>query len=137
MPFDRKEYDESVASRQVNRQREVMPLVRLLQGAAPVMNEVLTGSDAWDRYLTILQGFVERLKVGRTAAQSRLSDPGVWEHHQLVKLKSDILIAEAMLDILKTVMELPKALIEGGETATEIISQFEAKHAGTAEKTLP
>lgn len=137
MPFDRKEYQESTASRQVKREREMMPMIRLLQGAAPVMHEMLTGTDAWDRYLAILQGFVERLKIGKASAQTRLSSPDVWEPHQLVKLKSDILVADAMLDILKTVMELPKALIEGGETAKEIINQFEAKHAGTAEKTLP
>lgn len=132
MPFDRKDFKESVTARADKREREMMPLIRVLQGAAPVMNELMTGSDVWNRYLAILTGFAERLKAGKTHAQARLAAQDVWESQQLMKLKSDILVADGMLDMLQTAMELPKALIEGGSVAQEIVAKFEAKHEQSA-----
>lgn len=131
MTFDRKDFKESVASREVSHEREMMPLIRVLQGAAPVMNTLMTESDAWNRYLAILSGFAERLKASKAYAQFRLSAPDIWEPFQLTKLKSDILVADAGLEMLQVAMELPKALIEGGAKAQEIVNQFEVKHENT------
>ena len=137
MPFDHDDFQKSVDRKQVDRTRTLMPLIRVLENAAPVMNELMTADGNWNRYLAILQGFVEGIKIAKAAAEQRLADSNLWEHHHLVKLKSDVLQSAAMLDILTTVMELPKAILEGGEAAHDIVTNFEAKHASTAEKTLP
>ncbi len=132
MPFDRKDFEAAATGRKDQRERELMPLIRLLQSAAPVMAEMMTGSDDWNRYLAILSGFVDRLQAGKATATARLADPGVWEPTQLTKLKSDILTADAMLDVLQTAMQLPKAIIDGGEAAAKIVKKFEARHEATS-----
>ena len=137
MTFDRKDFEDLSAHRKVNRELELMPLHRMLQAAAPIMASMVTGSDAWDKYLAILQGFVDQAKNSKLNAESRLAAPDVWEHGQLMKLKADILTCNAMIEAWTVAMQLPKALIEGGEIANTIVAQFEAKHASTAEKALP
>jgi len=131
MPFDRSEFKDSIASRESSREQELMPLIRALQGAAPVMNAMMTESDAWNRYLSILQGFVTRIKAAQDQAAARLSGSGVWEPSQLIKLKSDVLTCGAMLEAFTIAIELPKALMDGGEAAQEIVSKFETKHPST------
>ncbi len=137
MSFDRADFKATVADRTQQRERELMPLIRVLQSAAPVMTELMTGLDAWNRYLAILSGFAERLQIGKATAAAKLADPGIWEPSQLTKLKSDILTADAMIDVLQTAMQLPKALIEGGEAAAKIVKNFEEKHEQLADKAKP
>ena len=137
MPFDHDDFQKSVDRKQVDRTKALMPLIRVLENAAPVMNELMTADGNWNRYLAILQGLADGIKIAKAAAEQRLADPALWEPSQLIKLKSDTLQSTAMLDILATVMELPKAILEGGVTAHDIVTNFEAKHASTAEKTLP
>lgn len=132
MEADRKEFHKKTEQHALERQQQMMPMVRMLAGAAPVMQAMMTESDAWNRYLAILQGFLETIKKSRAMAQDRLSDPTVWEPYQLVKLKSDVLQATAMIEALETAIQLPKALLEGGEAAKEIISKFEAQHETTS-----
>lgn len=133
MPFDRNDHQALLAKRDNKLQQDMMPLIQVLQRAAPVMQSMMTGSDAWDRFLTILQGFSDRINASKNSATASMADPTLWEPYQLAKIKSDIIVCIAMLDILKTVMELPKALIEGGEAANELVNKFEADHA-TAEQ---
>lgn len=132
MNYDRADYQASIEKAKDERQRDMMPLIKVLQGAAPVMSELMTKSDVWNRYLSILQGFNDRIKASKQRAEAQLSDPSVWEPYQLMRMKSDGLCADAMLEILQTVMQLPKALIEGGAEASQIVSKFEAKHAESA-----
>lgn len=137
MTYDRKDHVALVAAKEQRREQDMMPMYRMLSGAAPVMTELVTGSDAWDRYLQILQGFVDRAKSAKARAEAQLADPAVWEPYQLMKLKSDILTSGAMVEALMVAMELPKALIEGGDAAKLIVSKFEAKHEQPAGQAQP
>lgn len=127
MPFDRKDHAELVAKKNEARNREMLPAFRALAAAAPVMDRLNTGNEAWDRYLTILQGQVERITRLRDDACRRMRDPAVWGDEANRMLKAEAMRADAMLEVLDFVMNLPKALIEDGARAQEIVSQFEAK----------
>ena len=108
--------------------REALPMLRVMQAAAPVMEALVTGSDAWNRYLGYLQAQFDQAASRKHYAQDRLADPLVLAHEDLLKLKNDIVVADAILATLKFAMELPKAIIEDGHKVSEIISEFEAKN---------
>ena len=122
--------------KQEERARQMMPLLRLIEGAAPVMQAVLTTSEHWNRYLTFLQGYVERTKARKMAAEFRLADPAVWDPQALMKLKGDILAASAMIEAWEVAIQLPRAIIDGGAEAEKMIKEFEEKYdqaAGAAQ----
>ena len=135
MAFDRNEFLANVTERAQERNAALMPALRQLQAVAPVMQTLLTGSDAWDRYLTYLQGYIEQAGAAKVRAQAKMSDPMVWDAHDLTKLKSDILIADAMIDAWKAAIELPRSLINGATEASKTISRFEEAKNETAGQT--
>ncbi len=134
MAFDRSEFAATVAEKQHERNAQMLPMARILTGAAPIMERV-TKSEDWNRYLTFLQGFLERLTKQKDIATAKLADPAVWNTEDLLKLKSDILIAQTGMDWLNLAISLPKAIMEGADNATTLIAQFEAKNeaAGKAQ----
>ena len=114
--------------KQEDRARQMIPLLRVIEAAAPVMQSVMTTSDHWNRYLTFLQGFVEKTKARKLAAELRLADPAVWDPESLMKLKGDILAAGAMIEAWEVAIQLPRAIIDGGAEAEKMIKEFEEKH---------
>lgn len=131
MSFDKDDFLANVSNRIQERNFALMPALRQLQAAAPVMHKLLTGSDAWDRYLTYLQGYIEQAEQAKIRAQAKMSDPRIWDGENLMKLKSDILIADAMAEAWAAAMELPKALIAGAEEASKTIARFEEKNGSS------
>jgi hypothetical protein len=130
--YDRKEFLDTVSKKAQERTANVMPLLRAVQAVAPVMEKLLTDTH-WDHYLAYLQGYVNQAKAAKENAQAKLSDPAVWDTGQLTKLKSDIIVADAMIEAWTTAMQLPKALISGAEEANKTIARFENASAGQAQ----
>lgn len=126
MTYDRDDYKATQAERKHERQAEMLPMARILAGAAPVMDRV-TKSEDWNRYLSYLQGFLERLTRQRDMASAKLADPAIWNTEHLLKLKSDILMAQTGIDWLNLSISLPKAIMEGADGANALISDFEGK----------
>ncbi len=124
MSFDKSEFLETVTQRANERTSSLMPLLRQAQSVAPVMDRLVTNTD-WDKYLQYLQSYVNQAGRAKANAQDKLGDPSVWDASLLVKLKSDILIADAMIEAWTAAMELPKALIAGADEAGKIIARFE------------
>jgi hypothetical protein len=128
MAWDRSEHVKARAERQHERAAAVMPLVRLVASAAPLMETLTTADEHWNRYLQYLQGIVQRFEEARDVARAKLADPATWKTEDLLKLKSDALVAQATIDALKIAIELPSAIMGGKDEANRIISEFE-KHA--------
>jgi hypothetical protein len=122
MSFDRKDFQSSAKDHQIERAEKMIPVARLIAGAVPVMTD-LTQNESWNRYLTILQGFIERWTQARETARNKLSDPAIWIAEDLIKLKADILVAQATIDALQTAMQLPNLILGGGTAAEEFITQ--------------
>lgn len=135
--FDRQEYTGKVAELQERRVAAQMPAIHLLQRAAPIMNEVMTGSEAWNHYLTVLQGYGERLTAARDRAMARLAAPDVWSAESLLKLKADVLVCNSQIELLQFAISLPKAIIDGSKSLDDIVAKFEAKHAESAGQVKP
>lgn len=124
MSYDKGEFLAKVKEKAEQRQSQMIPAVRALQAVGVIMAKVTTGSDDWNRYLSFLQGQIDKTRGRRDAAQAKLNDPAIWDGQQMTKLKSDILQADAMIAAWEFAMQLPKALIDGGEEATEFLNKL-------------
>ncbi len=131
MSFDKQDFLATVARRAEQRGSNMMPMLRVAAAVGPVMQSLLTGNPAWDRYLTHLQGLIDQAKAARAKALDGIAGPDSWDGTKLMKLKSDILVADAMIEAWTVAMNLPKALIEGSEMAAQEITRIE-QHAPAA-----
>lgn len=136
MSFDRKEFTASLKQVHERKQAAWQPVARLVQGAAVVMDG-LVRDEAWGRYATYLQGMMDRFAVQRKLALDKLADPMVSDEKEMRKLKSDIAIADTTIATLKFAIELPVAIIKGGEEAKEFVKKFEEKNENAAGSANP
>jgi len=128
MTYDRAEFKATLADKAKKRQSETLPAMRALQVAGVIMAKLTTGSEEWNRYLSYLQGQIEKTRGRRADALSKMADPAVWDTQTLTKLKSDILQADSMIAAWEWAMELPKALVDGGAEATEFLNNLEREN---------
>lgn len=131
MIVDRKDVGKVLEKRHAEQRSGMLPMARLLAGAAPVMDK-LTRTEEWGRYCTILQGVAEQYASRKLVAQQKLGDPAV-DDQQSRKLRLDIFIADSSLDLLKFAIELPAAILQGGKEADEFIQSMEKKNADTGQ----
>ncbi len=132
LSFDRADFLATITKRAGERTANLMPMLRVAQAVGPVMKALQTGNDVWDRYLTHLAGYIAQANEAKATAQAKLADPNVWDTNMLTKLKSDILVCEAMTEAWTLAMNLPKALIEGSELASQEIARFNNAKPATA-----
>lgn len=135
MSFNREEFLETVTKKAQERTSGLMPLLRQAQSVSPVMERLVTNTD-WDKYLQYIQSYINQAERAKVSAQRKIGDPNVWDASLLAKLKSDILVADAMIEAWTAAMELPKALIAGADEAGKIIARFEDKDEAT-EQAVP
>lgn len=134
MAFDRKEFLDTISERAQERNAAMMPALRQLQAVAPVMQSLLTGSDAWDRYLTYLQGYIEQAEDAKARAQSKITSPEAADPMVLAKLRVDILTAESMVEAWEAAINLPHVLISGASEAAKTIAKIgEEKNGSTGQ----
>ena len=128
MTFDRDQFDKATDARKNGRTREIMPLLRAVEAAAPVMQKMMTESDNWNRYLTYLQGFIEKARQRKAMTFAQIDNPSILDDKDLRRLKNDLVIAQSMIDAWTLAVELPKAIIDNGAEAQAIIDKFEREH---------
>ena len=128
MPYDREDFLKAAGAKSIERTREIMPLLRAVEAAAPVMQKMLTGSEHWDRYLSYLQGFVEKAKQRKAVTFAQIENPAILADPDLRRLKNDLVIAQTMIDAWTLAIELPNAIMENAEKAQEVINRFEQEH---------
>ena len=128
MSYDRKDFLEAVKEKAQKRRADALPSVMALQAAGVIMARLTTGSAEWNRYLSYLQGQIEKARERKEVAHSKMADPSIWEPFQLNKLKADILQADAMIAAWEWAMELPKALVDGGAEATEFLNKLDREN---------
>ena len=127
MIADRKDFTTTLAKRHGEANARILPMARILAGAAPIMDK-LQRSDEWVRYCTYLQGVAERYTAARDVARAKMNDPTILAHADLLKLKFDAAEADAMVRAWKLAIELPAAILQGGEEASKFIADFEKKN---------
>ena len=132
MSFDRKEFLDTLAEKANQRKANSAPAMRVLAAASVVMEKLITKSEEWNRFLSYIQGQIEKTRAQKESAHQKLADPSIWEPYQLNKLKSDLIAADAMITALEWVMQLPKALIDGGADAQEFLNKLDRENDKTA-----
>ena len=136
MTYSRQDFLTAVKDKAHQRQSATLPAMRALQAAGVIMAKLTTSSDDWNRYLSYLQGQIEKTRERMDAAREKQDDPAVWDVAERNKLKADILQAGAMIAAWQWAMELPKALVDGGAEATEFLNKLDRendKAAGQAD----
>jgi len=91
---------------------------------AEVHQKNLTGQPEWDRFLSYLTEFGERLEAERAAAKDALLAPETVNHDDVMRLKLVIADLGGMIRCLNTILALPRDIVETGEKAREkLLSQ--------------
>lgn len=127
MIVDRKDIRESLTQKHVRAQQSMLPMARLLAGAAPVMDGLQRTAE-WGRYCTYLSGVMENYRQAKEKAQQRLGDPSIVDDQQVRKLRQDIFVADIAMESLKFAIELPAYILQGGKEAEDFISAYEKKN---------
>ena len=125
MSYDRKDFLATLEKKSKAKEQQMAPAIRALQVVGSVMSTLTTQSGEWNRYLTFLQGQIDKTRALRQQAQEKLADPSIWEPYQMNKLKSDIIKADGMIAAWEFAMRLPKALVDGGAEATEFLLKLD------------
>ena len=127
MIADRNDISKVLGQRHAEQQARLLPMARLLAGAAPVMDK-LSRTEEWSRYCTYLQGISEQFAGRKQAAMLKLADPTVIKDEEVRKLRQDVFESDVWIKALKMSIELPAAILEGGKEADEFIRSMEKKN---------
>jgi hypothetical protein len=127
---DRKDFAPLLEKRHGEANARLLPLARLVQGAAVVADK-LKRTEEWERYCTYLQGMANKMVGARDTARAKMNDPTVLAHADLLKLKFDAAEADAMVRAWTMAIELPAAILAGGEEADKFIQEFDKKNETT------
>lgn len=130
MQADRKDFAQAVAQRHSEANSRLLPMARLLAGAAPIMDK-LQRTEEWTRYGTYLQGMAEQFANSRRGAMDKLADPSITKDEEVRKLRQDVFEADVWLKALKFAVELPAFILQGGEEAEKFIATYEKKNETT------
>jgi len=83
----------------------------------------LTNDASWDYFLTIIQGLYNQAKEAKQANQSLLAGE-VFDHVELLKIKSAITRCDERLVTLDMILNLPKQIKQEGEKAKALIDDL-------------
>lgn len=131
MIADRRDFEATFKEKHDRKRQELMPLMRLVAGAAPVM-EALTAGQEWTRYQQILQGLVDKWKAQRDSARDKLGSAQLSDV-ELRKLNTDVVGANAAIAAWEMALQLPRAIASGADEANQVIAEFEKKNEITAD----
>ena len=123
MTYSRVEFEADVAARRKRKVREnERTFQQIAQAAVPAA--AVTGSAEWDYLLSLMQAEVERLdKVIQGLTEAYAIDPS-FDPIRMSESKAAIRTAVAQRDTLRSVITLPKEIIEKGEKAQLALQQY-------------
>lgn len=127
MIADRSDFKDVIARRHGEATSRIMPMARLLAGAAPLLDK-LGRTPEWERYCTYLRGVSEQFAARKQAALQRLGDPAIIRDEEVRKLRQDVFEADVWVSALRFAVELPAAIVQGGAEAEKFIAEFQKKN---------
>jgi len=92
---------------------------------AEVHQKNLTGHPEWDRFLSYLSAFSQKMQAERMVLKERLCDPQVVSTDTIMAMKMSIVRYDSIIEAVEAVMALPKAIIEMGDKAKNVLSDLE------------
>lgn len=114
MSYSRADYQKMVAdtARAKFDDRQLSSALHLIHAAAPL--EKLTQSDEWNRYLQLVTGLIAQTQEQERLFTQQLKGALV-KHEDLLLVKLNLAAAEARIQALQQVLELPKTILEASE----------------------
>ena len=107
------------AKREALRQdRRLQSGLRLIT-QAEVNASALTGSDAWDKFLSYLTHAAEELEGIESGLRDKLASLQIVSHDEIIGLKIELADVTGRLDMLRVVIALPKQIMEASEGLKE------------------
>lgn len=132
MIADRKDAVSPIEKRHNEAQARMLPMARIVAGAAPLADS-LQRTPEWERYCTYLKGMADRFAAQKQVAQQKIGDPSIVDDAQVRKLRQDIFEADVWVRAMQFAIELPAAIIQGGDEADKFISSMEKKNEATSQ----
>ena len=103
---------------------DIYPYLEQMRQEA-VKADLLTGEATWDHFLTLIQGAIETTREQMVAFQRQLGDSDTFEHHEMIRLKTQALLCGERIKAWEVVMTLPKDIMERGEKAETLLGRLE------------
>ena len=123
MAFERTEFMKSIeASAQARARRNERDIQQTAQAEVPMT--ALTGMAEWDFFLSILQAQLEMLEESRMVLQDAADSDPSFAYEDLARLKAQKLQVAVQISTLRQVCELPKQIIEKGESARLVLEKY-------------
>jgi len=125
MGFDRdRDWEGRVTPLSKERVRRVAPDLHAIQRAALEAAEV-TGDEHWDFFVSVIKAKVEDLMGQLEVTEEALKNSDDFTTSVLINQKLAVRIFGSQIETLNWVLELPKALLEKGDRATELLKTIE------------
>jgi len=117
-------YDEWVKEQiEASQSKDVSSTVKIAVQAEVAANK-LTGSTEWDYFLSIIAGLSTTLEVAQDHLTKAIFRETVVRPEDMVLIKLNHAYIKGQLDMIETVMMIPKTLKENGEEAQAIVTEF-------------
>ena len=121
MPPDRDEdWQPRVRERKAESLRRSVPDMRAMHHAALSIAEV-TGDEHWDRFLEIVQGRIEELRIERDKALDQLKTSDDYSVEGMINQKLAVRLFGISIEVLEWAVGLPKEILEKGERAKGLL----------------
>jgi len=123
MSLERADFQKTLEeSRRERVRRRAREIRQVAQAAAPA--EILTGSQEWDYFITLLQSQIDTLQKILMALRDSAASDLSFEHSDLARYKAQEMRISAQIDTLQQIIALPKQIIEQGEKAKLVLKQY-------------
>jgi len=116
--FDQNDWNELKKKKKQEKEKQTDKAQEFLARTAVDM-EYLTGNEQWDKYLTYLQGILNKAQSAKMDLEDQLLSPELVNHEHIIKIKAQIARYQERVDVLMFVMTFPKDIIEHGKVANK------------------
>ena len=84
---------------------------------AQVKMENLTGDQYWDRFLSLVQAGLDKMKAQEVSLRDALCSPGMVDPNDIMAIKLSLANVGGQIASLEMVLQLPTDIINSGEQA--------------------
>jgi len=124
MTFEREDFERlRQSSLKDNYAKATSHLTLIKQGA--VVGESMTGVQAWDTFLSFVQGAIDTTREQLDALNHTLASPDILDHDRMLSIKVSMIRCKERIAAWEAIVKLPKDLIEHGEQAQSLLDRME------------
>jgi len=123
MPIDRARYERHRKETDDGTGAKRMPAIMQLMHAVPPM-ERLTSNNDWNKYLSVVQAWLEQVKGERKLLIESLADSSTVEYEHIMRHKLQISMADGCIKAWEQAMSLPVQIVENKKSVDELLAKL-------------